>query len=155
MAKKLLFLLSIFIFITNITFATRITRKETKCPLCDTKFTAPVVMSTNNFGGIDYDLCPHAVGSSPLSSYVWGCPYCNFCGYPGVFKKEYTNEEKTKIQNWLKENYPPTIEKPKQDNPTEEDEEEPVKITTKETKKKARNKKFEEIKEDRSKTKHE
>ena len=115
MIKKLVLLVCFFVLITGISFATRISREEKTCPLCGTKFMAAIVWSTNNFGGTDHDLCPHAMGSSPLSSYIWGCPYCNFCGFSDDFSKSYTDEEKNKILNWLKENYPPTIEKPDQD----------------------------------------
>ncbi len=121
MIKKLILFLCIFVFIANISFATRMTREEKTCPLCGTKFMASVVLSSNNFGGIDHDLCPHAIGASPLSSYIWGCPYCNFCGYSSDFKKNYTEEEKNQISKWLKDNYPPTIEKPNQEEANEED----------------------------------
>lgn len=108
MCKKILFVFSIFTFIlfTKHVYATRITREEAVCPVCDAKFTGQVVMSSNNFGGIDHDLCPHAMGSSPLSSYMWGCPECNFCGYSGTFKETFSPEEKNKLLNWLKSNYP-------------------------------------------------
>ena len=114
MIKRIMLFILLFVLVCNYAFATRTTREEITCPLCGTKFMATVVLSTNNFGGTDHDLCPHAVGYTPLGDYIWGCPYCNFCGYSGDFKKEYSNEEKAKIQNWLKDNYPPTIEKPKQ-----------------------------------------
>ena len=123
MIKRIMLFILLFVLVGNFAFATRTTREEITCPLCGTKFMASVVLSTNNFGGTDHDLCPHAVGYTPLGDYIWGCPYCNFCGYSGDFKKEYSNEEKAKIQNWLKDNYPPTIEKPKQDEPKDEDEE--------------------------------
>ena len=122
MLKKLL-LICVFVLVVNVSFATRIGREEKACPLCGTKFMAEVVWSSNNFGGTDHDLCPHARGASPLSSYVWGCPYCNFCGFSDDFSKSYTEEEKSKISNWLKENYPPTIEKPVQEKPKDESDE--------------------------------
>ena len=122
MIKKLILLVCVFVLIADISFATRTTRKEITCPLCNTRFTASVVLSTNNFGGTDHDLCPHAVGGSPLSSYIWGCPYCNFCGYSSDFSKSYTEEEKAKLSGWLKEKYPPTIEKPVQEETKEDDE---------------------------------
>ncbi|MFA5598709.1 MAG: DUF2225 domain-containing protein, partial [Pusillimonas sp.] len=75
---------------------------------CDTEFTGEIVMSSNNFGGIDHDLCPHAMGASPLSSYIWGCPECNFCGYSDSFKKSLKDEDKEKLLTWLKSNYPKT-----------------------------------------------
>ena len=122
MLKRIVLLVCFFILIVNASFATRISREEKSCPLCGTKFMAEVVWSTNNFGGTDHDLCPHARGASPLSSYIWGCPYCNFCGFSDDFSKSYTEEEKNKITNWLKENYPPTIEKPDQEEPKKDSE---------------------------------
>ena len=124
MNRKVFLLICMFVLVVSASFATRTTREEITCPLCETKFMASVVLSTNTFGGTDHDLCPHAIGASPLSNYIWGCPYCNFCGYSRDFKKEYSSEEKTKLLNWLKENYPPTIEKPVQEKP-KEDEDEP------------------------------
>ena len=126
MLRKIVLFLSFFFFISNVSFATRISREEKSCPLCGTKFMAEVVWSTNNFGGTDHDLCPHARGASPLSSYIWGCPYCNFCGFSEDFSKRYTEEEKTKITNWLKENYPPTIEKPDQEEPKKNSEDDDI-----------------------------
>ena len=127
MLKRIMLFILLFVLVCNFAFATRTTREEITCPLCGTKFMASVVLSTNNFGGTDHDLCPHAVGYTPLEDYVWGCPYCNFCGYSNDFKKEYSNEEKTKIQNWLKDNYPPTIEKPNQEvRKDDEEEDEPA-----------------------------
>ena len=120
MIKRIVLFVFLFVLVSNLSFATKMSREEVTCPLCGTQFTARVVMSTNNFGGMDHDLCPHAVGYTPIADYVWGCPNCNLCGYPSVFKMEYSNEEKTKIQNWLKENYPPKTEKPKQDDEEED-----------------------------------
>lgn len=110
MLKKLYFVFFIFafIFFTHNIYATRITRKKATCPVCDTQFTGEVVLSSNTFGGIDHDLCPHAMGASPLSSYIWGCPECNFCGYSDSFKKSFKDEDKQKILTWLKSNYPKT-----------------------------------------------
>ncbi|MBR4569305.1 MAG: DUF2225 domain-containing protein [Candidatus Riflebacteria bacterium] len=127
MLKRIMLFILLFVLVCNYAFATRTTREEITCPLCGTKFMATVVLSTNNFGGTDHDLCPHAVGYTPLEDYIWGCPYCNFCGYSGDFKKEYSTEEKTKIQNWLKDNYPPTIEKPNQEvKKDDEEDDEPA-----------------------------
>ncbi len=123
MLKKIAVFLCIFVLTVNVSWATRTTREEKQCPLCGTKFMATVILSTNNLGGVDYDLCPHAIGSSPLSSSVWGCPYCNFCGSPGNFDKTYSSEEKNKIKQWLAANYPPTIEKPTQQEANDEEDE--------------------------------
>lgn len=124
MLKKIAIFLCIFVLAVNVSWATRITRQEKQCPLCGTKFMASVVLSSNNFGGVDYDLCPHAVGSSPLSSSIWGCPYCNFCGSSSDFEKTYTAEEKNKLTQWLTANYPPTIKKPNQEETNKEEDEE-------------------------------
>lgn len=110
MHKKIFFVFFIltFIIFTQNAYATRITREEAVCPVCDAKFTGQMVMSSNTFGGIDHDLCPHAMGSSPLSSYIWGCPECNFCAYSSVFKEVFPSEDKKKLLVWLKANYPKT-----------------------------------------------
>lgn len=81
MVKRILVFICLFVLISNNSFATRITKQEKSCPLCGTKFMASVVLSANNFGGIDHDLCPHAIGYSPLSSYIWGCPPKNVFQY--------------------------------------------------------------------------
>ena len=47
-------------------WATTTKEQAYTCPLDGTKFTGRVVVSTNNFGGVDSDMCPWAKGDSPL-----------------------------------------------------------------------------------------
>jgi uncharacterized protein (DUF2225 family) len=85
-------------------FATSSRRVEAKCPVCDHGFSASQLMSSNNFGGYDSDLCPHAMGSSPLMNAIWGCPSCYFCGFSSAFEKPFTDSEKQNLKKWLKQN---------------------------------------------------
>ncbi|MFX1533358.1 MAG: DUF2225 domain-containing protein [Promethearchaeota archaeon] len=48
------------------------------CPICNHTFTDTVIMSTNNFGGVETDFRNHAVGFDPLPHYVHQCPECYF-----------------------------------------------------------------------------
>ncbi len=77
---------------------------EAKCPVCDHGFSASQLMSSNSFGGYDSDLCPHAMGSSPLINAIWGCPSCHFCGFSSAFEKPFTDSEKQELKQWLKQN---------------------------------------------------
>lgn len=85
-------------------FATSSRRVEAECPVCDNKFSASQLMSSNNFGGYDSDLCPNAVGHSPLMDRIWGCPACNFCSYGDAFKEELTDARKAELKKWLADN---------------------------------------------------
>ncbi|MBU1108504.1 MAG: DUF2225 domain-containing protein [Candidatus Riflebacteria bacterium] len=103
--KKLgIYLAFIFTFCVCTGFATSSKAVDAKCPVCDNTFKASLLMSSNNFGGCDADLCPHAMGSSPLSEAIWGCPSCNFCGYSSDFEKTFSAEKKKELKQWLKQN---------------------------------------------------
>ncbi len=77
---------------------------EAECPVCANQFKASRLMSTNNFGGYDSDLCPNAVGYSPLMDRVWGCPACNFCGYGDAFEEKLADARKAELKKWLADN---------------------------------------------------
>jgi len=77
---------------------------EAQCPVCDNRFSASQLMSSNNFGGYDSDLCPNARGSSPLMAMIWGCPACNFCGYSNDFEEKLTDARKAELKSWLADN---------------------------------------------------
>lgn len=74
------------------------------CPVDGTTFSATEILSTNQWGGVDRDWCPHAVRSFPMEHYVWVCPGCAFAGV----KKDYIDapelslELKEKIRGGLK-----------------------------------------------------
>ena len=77
---------------------------EAECPVCASQFSASKLMSTNNFGGYDSDLCPNARGYSPLMTRIWGCPVCNFCGYSSEFEEKLTDARKAELKSWLADN---------------------------------------------------
>jgi len=94
--------LALFVLISVIpAYSTSSRSVEVKCPVCANQFSASKLMSTNNFGGYDSDLCQNARGSSPLMSMIWGCPACNFCGYSDEFEEKLSEARKNELKSWL------------------------------------------------------
>lgn len=94
--------LALFILISVVpAYATSSRSVEAGCPVCGNRFSASKLMSTNNLGGYDSDLCPNARGYSPLMSRIWGCPACNFCGYSDEFEEKLSDARKSELKSWL------------------------------------------------------
>jgi uncharacterized protein (DUF2225 family) len=85
--------------------ATSSKRVETTCPVCQTVFSASMLMSTNNFGGYDSDLCPHAMGSSPMHIRIWGCPECHFSGFADDFEQKFNAKQQQELRKWLSQTF--------------------------------------------------
>ena len=65
------------------------TTQETRtfvCPVCDDAFDAPVIRSTNNFGGQDRDFLTRARGAQPVLIAPITCPTCAYSGYEDDFR---------------------------------------------------------------------
>jgi len=79
-------------------------RKEVEavCPVEGTRFKAYEVVTTNPWGGRDYDNCPHALKTTPLEYWVWVCPTCHFAGRKKDFDAKLTDEEKRALSAHLK-----------------------------------------------------
>lgn len=71
------------------------------CPLDGTSFTAIEVVTTNQWGGIDADFCPHAYKTTPLEFRVWTCPSCGFTGRKADFGARLPEEEKKALREGL------------------------------------------------------
>lgn len=56
---------------------------DVRCPVCAQPFEGWRWLSSNDFGGIDRDLCEHAAGDPPLLRDAWTCPRCAYSGLPG------------------------------------------------------------------------
>ncbi len=91
----------LLLMISKACLATSSKSVDAECPVCSNQFSASILMSTNNFGGFDSDLCQNARGSSPLMTRIWGCPACNFCGYSDDFEEKLTDARKAELKNWL------------------------------------------------------
>lgn len=62
------------------------------CPIDQTEVEAVRVLSTNNSGGFDRDLCPHARDGSPLLVQVATCPTCGYSAPTAVFERAPTKK---------------------------------------------------------------
>jgi len=71
------------------------------CPVDGTKFTAYEVLTTNQWGGLDLDFCPHAFKTTPLEWKVWVCPSCHFAGLRRDFDLKLSEEEKKALRSGL------------------------------------------------------
>jgi len=91
----------VLLIISNTCLATSSKTVEAVCPVCANQFSASKLMSTNNLGGYDSDLCSNARGYSPLMSMIWGCPVCNFCGYSDEFEEKLSDTRKNELKSWL------------------------------------------------------
>lgn len=86
LAPALLFLSLALVITTSRTLdATDLVRVDGSCPVCGQKLVLHQVVSSNNFGGRDRDLCEHAVGEQALLVAPHTCPRCLFSGYPEEF----------------------------------------------------------------------
>jgi hypothetical protein len=74
---------------------------EVVCPVDGTKFTAFEVLTTNQWGGLDLDFCPHAYKTTPLEWKVWVCPSCRFAGLRKDFDLKLSEDEKKALQSGL------------------------------------------------------
>lgn len=72
------------------------------CPVDGHKFSAWEITSTNQWGGVDRDGCPHAFKTRPLELYVWCCPKCKFAGSKKDFAATYTDAQKKTLSEGLK-----------------------------------------------------
>jgi tetratricopeptide (TPR) repeat protein len=72
------------------------------CPVDGTRFTAVEVVTTNEWGGIDADFCPHAFKTTPLEFYVWVCPACAFAGKKKDFAEKLPEEQKKALRSGLR-----------------------------------------------------
>ncbi len=79
---------------------------EVTCPVDGTKFTATEITVTNQWGGVDYDFCPHAFKTTPLEHRVWVCPSCCFAGLKKDFDATFDETQKKR----LRENLAPFVE---------------------------------------------
>lgn len=60
---------------------TTMRHEDCKCSLCGTLNQCGVLMSTNNFGGLDTEFRSHALGLDPLTVYVATCSGCGYTAY--------------------------------------------------------------------------
>ncbi len=67
---------------------------EAVCPADGARFEAVEIVSSNTWGGVDADFCPHAFKTAPLEFRVWVCPSCAFAGRQEDFGKPVSAEEK-------------------------------------------------------------
>lgn len=102
---RLFWLLCFAILVPCMLMATSSKRVETTCPVCQTVFSASMLMSTNNFGGYDSDLCPHAMGSSPMHIRIWGCPECHFSGFADDFEQKFDAKQQQELKKWLSQTF--------------------------------------------------
>lgn len=71
---------------------------EAVCPVDGFKFQALEVVGTNQWGGLDWDFCPHAFKTTPLEFFVWACPSCGFAGKKKDFEAALTDDEKISLR---------------------------------------------------------
>lgn len=64
-------------------------------------FSAFRVVETNNLGGQDRDLCPHALGQQPPTVVVWVCPGCGYAGMEADFEVKLTDAQKERLRREL------------------------------------------------------
>ncbi|MGM0601657.1 MAG: DUF2225 domain-containing protein [Candidatus Rifleibacteriota bacterium] len=103
--STILYFTLVLILLSSGLYGTSSRQKEVTCPVCGQEFTARALMSTNTFGGFDSDLCPHAMGSSPLHIRIWSCPSCFFSGYGSDFEQNFSEQKKAELKQWLKKNF--------------------------------------------------
>jgi tetratricopeptide (TPR) repeat protein len=65
------------------------------CPIDGTKFRAVEIVSSNSWGGVDADNCPHAIKTTPLEFRVWTCPTCYYSGLKGAFDPKFAEFKST------------------------------------------------------------
>lgn len=82
-------------------WATTTKTEEVSCPICGGTVEGRVIMSTNSFGGGDFDFCPRPRGTPTVPLAIWGCPACGFPGYHADFTASMTAVDREDIRTWL------------------------------------------------------
>lgn len=59
----------------------RIDEQVVECAYCGQKSKQIVVLSTNNFGGMDLDTRPGGMSRSMIGYQIQECPHCHYCNY--------------------------------------------------------------------------
>lgn len=100
--------------------ATSLKKSDAICPVCGNRFTMEVILSTNNFGGMDTDFLERARGTQPVLCNAVTCSKCYFSGHSGDFISGSKVPEKLKdailkgkilrpIKDITKEGIPPWV----------------------------------------------
>lgn len=93
-------LLLLLLFITNLISAHTCENETVHCPIDNAKVDFCVTMSMTTFGSLKDYQKQGAIGSYYEES-INSCPKCHFSGYIDDFKKVLSEEDKTKIKQFL------------------------------------------------------
>ncbi|MBE7560269.1 DUF2225 domain-containing protein [bacterium] len=96
-----LLIISGLVLLPLLVSATTLEATRAHCPLDGRGFSAFRVVETNNLGGQDRDLCPHALGQQPPTVVVWVCPGCGYAGMEADFEVKLTDAQKERLRREL------------------------------------------------------